>query len=71
MINTALDAGCNYFDSAEAYNNGDGESTLGQAIKSRREEAIIGTKILPSNFLIVARPIEAGKGEGYFCYSSR
>lgn len=49
VINTALDAGCNYFDSAEAYNNGDSESALGQAIKSRREEAIIGTKILPSN----------------------
>jgi len=49
VINTALDAGCNYFDSAEAYNNGDSESALGQAIKSRREEAIIGTKVLPSN----------------------
>ena len=49
VINAALDAGCNYFDSAEAYNNGDSESALGQAIKSRREEAIIGTKISPSN----------------------
>ena len=49
VINTALDAGCNYFDSAEAYNNGDSESALGQALKNRREEAIIGTKVLPSN----------------------
>jgi len=49
VINTALDVGCNYFDSAEGYNNGDSESALGQALKSRRNEAIIGTKISPSN----------------------
>ena len=33
VINAALDAGCNYFDSAEAYNNGDSESALGQSYK--------------------------------------
>ncbi len=49
VINAALDAGCNYFDSAEAYNAGDSESALGKALKNRREEAIVGTKVSPSN----------------------
>lgn len=49
VINAALDAGCTYFDTAEAYNNGESESAVGKALKGRRHEAIVGTKILPSN----------------------
>jgi len=49
VVHRALDVGCNYFDSAEMYNKGASESSLGAALKGRRGEAIIGTKINPSN----------------------
>lgn len=49
VVACALDAGCNYFDTAETYNNGASEESLGKALGARRHEAIIGTKISPSN----------------------
>ncbi len=49
VVHKALDLGINYFDSAEAYNEGRSEESLGKALKGRRGEAIIGTKISPSN----------------------
>lgn len=46
----AVDLGINYFDTAEAYNDGSSESSLGDALKSvPREKVVIGTKISPSN----------------------
>ena len=49
VVARALELGCNYFDTAEAYNDGASETSLGLALKGRRDEAIIGTKISPSN----------------------
>lgn len=49
VVSRALDIGCNYFDTAEAYNDGTSESSLGEALKGKRSKAIIGTKISPSN----------------------
>jgi len=49
VVHKALDYGINYFDSAEAYNQGRSEESLGKALKGRRHEAVIGTKISPSN----------------------
>jgi aryl-alcohol dehydrogenase-like predicted oxidoreductase len=49
VVNNALDLGMNYFDTAEMYNDGASEQSLGNALKDRRFEAIIGTKISPSN----------------------
>ena len=49
VVHKALDYGINYFDSAEGYNNGRSEESLGKALKGRRREAVIGTKISPSN----------------------
>jgi predicted aldo/keto reductase-like oxidoreductase len=40
----ALDLGINYFDTAEAYEEGKNEITLGKALAGRREEAIVATK---------------------------
>jgi aryl-alcohol dehydrogenase-like predicted oxidoreductase len=45
MVNAALDAGINLFDTADAYTGGQSEVILGQALKSRRQEAIISTKV--------------------------
>jgi len=47
VVKTALDAGCNYFDTAEMYNGGESERSLGRALGRRRAEAIICTKTVP------------------------
>lgn len=45
MVNRALDAGINLFDTADAYTSGQSEVMLGKALGSRRHEAIIATKV--------------------------
>jgi len=45
LIDICLDAGANLFDSADVYSDGASESILGAALKGRREQAIISTKI--------------------------
>jgi aryl-alcohol dehydrogenase-like predicted oxidoreductase len=49
VVGAALDAGINYFDSAEVYNDGRSEIALGRALGARRAEAIVGTKVSPEN----------------------
>ena len=45
VANAALDAGINFFDTAEGYNSGRSEEALAVALKGRRHEAVIGTKV--------------------------
>jgi 1-deoxyxylulose-5-phosphate synthase len=47
LIRQAVEAGINYFDTADAYSDGTSEEILGRALKdfSRREEAVIATKV--------------------------
>jgi myo-inositol catabolism protein IolS len=52
VVHGALDMGINYFDTAEVYNEGNSETSLGVALKGRRSEAVIGSKISTAN----ARP---------------
>ena len=49
IVNEALDLGINLFDTAEMYNNGTSEESLGIALNSRRDEAVVCSKISPSN----------------------
>ena len=49
VISAALDNGINAFDTAEMYNDGESEKALGKALKGRRNEAVIISKISPSN----------------------
>ncbi|HHU79057.1 MAG: aldo/keto reductase [Caldicoprobacterales bacterium] len=49
VVSLALDMGINLFDTAEMYNNGASEISLGQALRGRREEAVICSKVSPSN----------------------
>jgi aryl-alcohol dehydrogenase-like predicted oxidoreductase len=49
VVHKALDLGINFFDTAEMYNDGRSEESLGKALEGRRSEAIIGTKISPTN----------------------
>ena len=50
VVHAAVDLGINYFDTAEAYNEGRSEISLGEAMKGlSRDKFIIGTKVSPSN----------------------
>jgi aryl-alcohol dehydrogenase-like predicted oxidoreductase len=45
MVNRALDAGINLFDTADAYTGGQSEIVLGKALSKRRSDAVIATKV--------------------------
>src|SRR5213083_707431 len=44
VVDAALDAGINFFDTADVYGAGQSEEFLGKALKGRRGKAIIATK---------------------------
>lgn len=44
VVETCLDEGINFFDTANCYADGQSEEFLGAALKGRRQEAIIATK---------------------------
>ena len=44
MVDLALDAGVNFFDTANSYADGESEVLLGKALKGRRRDAVIATK---------------------------
>ncbi|WP_213982022.1 aldo/keto reductase [Sphingomonas sp. dw_22] len=49
LVKAALDAGINFFDTANVYSEGRSETILGQSLKNlgvRREEVVIATKVL-------------------------
>lgn len=48
-VHAALDAGINFFDTAEGYEAGHSERVLGQGLVGRRDKAIIATKVSPSH----------------------
>lgn len=45
LVGRALDAGVNFFDTADAYASGQSETLLGEALKSRRNDVVIATKV--------------------------
>lgn len=45
MVRHALDAGVNFFDTADGYSSGESETILGKALGKRRNEAVICTKL--------------------------
>ncbi len=45
VVDAALDAGVNHFDTADIYGGGKSEEFLGHALGSRRDDAIITTKV--------------------------
>ena len=44
LVDIALDAGMNFFDTADVYSAGRAESVLGEAVKGRRDQVLITTK---------------------------
>ncbi|HEV7322335.1 MAG TPA: aldo/keto reductase [Ensifer sp.] len=45
LVGQALDAGITFFDTADAYASGQSERILGEALKDRRDEVVIATKV--------------------------
>ena len=45
MISAAADLGINFFDTADIYGDGHSEVLLGQALKGRRKDFVIASKI--------------------------
>jgi len=48
VVHRALDSGVNFFDTARMYNDGESEKSLGLALKSRRGEAVVCSKVSPA-----------------------
>lgn len=57
LINKALDLGVNFIDTADMYQNGRSETTLGHALKGRRREVVLATKVY---FPVGERPNDKG-----------
>lgn len=55
VVRHALNVGCSFIDSADAYGNGHNEQLLGRAVAGRRSEAFVATK-----FGIVFEPDQTG-----------
>src|SRR4051794_27342195 len=45
LVGVALDAGINFFDTADTYSEGDSERILGQALGSRRKDIVLASKV--------------------------
>ncbi|PLT48060.1 Oxidoreductase [Paenibacillus pasadenensis] len=45
LVDQAMDAGVNFFDTANIYSDGRSEEILGKALKSKRHQALIATKV--------------------------
>jgi aryl-alcohol dehydrogenase-like predicted oxidoreductase len=45
LIGLALDAGINFFDTADVYSEGDSERILGKALGSRRKDIVLASKV--------------------------
>ncbi len=45
IIHRALDAGINFVDTADVYSAGESETIVGKALKGRRDDAVLATKV--------------------------
>jgi aryl-alcohol dehydrogenase-like predicted oxidoreductase len=45
LVGRSLDAGINFFDTADGYAGGESETLLGQVLRSRRDGVVIATKV--------------------------
>jgi len=56
-IHASLDAGVNFFDTAEVYGNGESEEILARALEGRRKDVFIATKVGQAH--LRAEPLKA------------
>ena len=46
LVHMALERGINYFDTAESYTRGDSETVLGKALKGKRDQVVVTSKVV-------------------------
>ncbi len=46
LVHTALERGVNYFDTAEGYTRGQAETVLGNALKGKRDQVVVTSKVM-------------------------
>lgn len=62
-LTAAYDAGCNYFDNAEVYGNGQSEVLMGEALKKAawsRDSYIVSSKVMHGSYGEHAKPTQLG-----------
>jgi aryl-alcohol dehydrogenase-like predicted oxidoreductase len=45
LVHRSLDAGVNFFDTADVYSTGESEEILGRSLKGRRQDVVVATKV--------------------------
>ena len=45
LVHRSLEAGVNFFDTADVYSTGDSEEILGRSLTGRRQDVVIATKV--------------------------
>jgi aryl-alcohol dehydrogenase-like predicted oxidoreductase len=45
IVDTALDAGVNFIDTADVYSQGESEEVVGEALQGRRDDVVLATKV--------------------------
>ena len=66
MVDYALDAGVNFFDTADVYTKGASEKILGKALEGKREDAVIATKVTNPHG---PKPNQSGQGRKHIITS--
>jgi aryl-alcohol dehydrogenase-like predicted oxidoreductase len=65
IIHKALDTGINFIDTAEAYSNGESEEIVGKALKGRRDDVVLATKVRPFYMAMGDDPNQRGNSRRY------
>jgi aryl-alcohol dehydrogenase-like predicted oxidoreductase len=66
LVSRAIDAGVNFFDTADVYSEGESERLLGKALASRRHDVILATKVRGR---VGPGPNDAGLSRGHILAS--
>lgn len=45
LVDTAIDGGINFFDTADVYSHGQSEEILGKTLKNKRDQVVLATKV--------------------------
>ena len=60
LVGKAIDAGVNYFDTAHSY--GDSQEKLGAALRAKRDQIVLGAKLIHRDFEAAAEEVDASLG---------
>jgi aryl-alcohol dehydrogenase-like predicted oxidoreductase len=65
IIHTALDQGINFVDTADMYSRGESEEIVGKALKDRRDDVVLATKV---HFPMGEGPNRGGNSRGWITH---